>query len=172
MAERKHSCRHGGICSSLALGQCASVLFHSHRVTQNPSMAGVGRDLCGSPSPTPCPSRVTQSRLHSTASRRVLNISREGDSPTLGSLFQGSIILRVKRSPSSGQLFFFVKNKTFLCLWSRLNHLQLPAAGCTRGCGCTAEEPSVASLLRTSGLQLSCLCSWYEPPRAVLVAFL
>jgi len=43
---------------------------------------GVGRDLCGSPSPTPCPSRVTQSRLHSTTSRWVLNISREGDSPT------------------------------------------------------------------------------------------
>jgi len=38
---------------------------------------GVGRDLCGSPSPTPCPSRVTQSRLHSPASRRVWNISRE-----------------------------------------------------------------------------------------------
>jgi len=34
-------------------------------------MVGVGRALCGSPSPTPCPSRVTQSRLHSTASRRV-----------------------------------------------------------------------------------------------------
>ena len=40
----------------------------------------VGRDLCGSPSPTPCPSRVTQSRLHSTMSRQVWNISREGDS--------------------------------------------------------------------------------------------
>ena len=44
--------------------------------SQNHRVAGVGRDLCGSPSPTPCPSRVTQSRLHSTASRRVLNISR------------------------------------------------------------------------------------------------
>jgi len=40
---------------------------------------GVGRALCGSPSPTPCPSRVTQSRLHSTAARRGWNISREGD---------------------------------------------------------------------------------------------
>jgi len=35
--------------------------------SQNPSMVGVGRALCGSPSPTPCPSRVTQSRLHRTA---------------------------------------------------------------------------------------------------------
>jgi len=34
-------------------------------------MAGVGRALWGSPSPTPCPSRVAQSRLHSTAARRV-----------------------------------------------------------------------------------------------------
>jgi len=44
----------------------------------------------GSPSPTPCPSRVTQSRLHSTTSRGGLNISREGDSTaSLGSLGQG-----------------------------------------------------------------------------------
>ena len=51
-------------------------------------MVGFGRDLWGSPSPTPCPSRVTHSRLHSTASRRGLNISREGDSTaSLGSLF-------------------------------------------------------------------------------------
>ena len=40
-------------------------------------MSGVGRDLCRSPSPIPCPSRVTQSRLHRTMSRRGLNISRE-----------------------------------------------------------------------------------------------
>ena len=60
-------------------------------------LVGVGRDLCGSPSPTPCPSRVTQSRLHSTASRRGLNISREGDSTaSLGSLGQGSVTLRGK----------------------------------------------------------------------------
>jgi len=32
-----------------------------HRHTRR--MVGVGRDLCGSPSPTPCPSRVTYSRL-------------------------------------------------------------------------------------------------------------
>ena len=51
-------------------------------------MVRVGRDLCGSPGPTSCRSRVTQSRLHRTASRRVLNISRHGDSTaSLGSLF-------------------------------------------------------------------------------------
>ena len=31
--------------------------------SQNHRIVGVGRDLCGSPSPIPCPSRVTQSRL-------------------------------------------------------------------------------------------------------------
>ena len=69
------------------------------RVTesQTHSMLGVGRDLCGSPSPTPCPSRVTQSRGHSTVPRRGWNISREGDSPApLGSLGQGSGTLRGK----------------------------------------------------------------------------
>jgi len=61
-------------------------------------MFGVGRDLCGSFSPTPCRSRVTQSRLHSTAARQVWNISREGDSTaSLGSLFQGSVTLRGKK---------------------------------------------------------------------------
>ena len=65
---------------------------------QNHRMVGVGRALWGSPSPTPCPSRVTQSRLHSTASRRGWNISREGDSTaSLGSLGQGSITLRGKK---------------------------------------------------------------------------
>jgi len=68
------------------------------RESQNDSMVGVGRDLCGSPSPTPCRSRVTHSRLHRTLSRWVLNISREGDStPSLGSLCQGSVTLRGKK---------------------------------------------------------------------------
>ena len=46
----------------------------------------------GHPVQPPCRSRVTQSRLHRTLSRRGLNISREGDSTTsLSSLFQGSV---------------------------------------------------------------------------------
>ena len=66
--------------------------------SQNPSMVGAGRDPWGSPSPTPCPSRVTQSRLHSTAATRGWNISREGDSTaSLGSLGQGSGTLRGKK---------------------------------------------------------------------------
>ena len=72
--------------------------FSLSACSQDPSMAGVGRALCGSPSPTPCPSRGTQSRLHSTASRRGWNISREGDSTaSLGSLGQGSVTLRGKK---------------------------------------------------------------------------
>jgi len=60
-------------------------------------MLGVGRDVCGSPSPTPCQGRVTQSRLHRTLFRWALNISREGESTaSLGSLGQGSVTLRVK----------------------------------------------------------------------------
>ena len=46
----------------------------------------------------PCQSRVTYSSLHRVSSRWVLNISREGDSTTpLGSLFQDSVTLRVKK---------------------------------------------------------------------------
>jgi len=54
---------------------------------------------CGdSPVQPLCQSRVTQSRLHKTLSRRVLNISREGDSTTsLGSLGQCSVTLRGKK---------------------------------------------------------------------------
>ena len=72
--------------------------------SQNHRMFGVGRDLCGSPSPTPCPSRVTESRLHRTAARRGWNISREGDSTaSLGSLFQGSgfsLLEALRRQPA------------------------------------------------------------------------
>jgi len=68
------------------LGSCIRLITQNHR------MVGVGRDLWGSPSPTPCPSRVAYSRLQRTLSRRVLNISREGDSTaSLGSLFQCSV---------------------------------------------------------------------------------
>ena len=84
---------------------------HRRLITEslNDSMVGVGRDLCGSPSPTPCWSRVTQSRLHRTLSRRVWNISREGDSTTsLGRLFQSSVTLR-------GKKFFLMFRRNFLC---------------------------------------------------------
>ena len=77
---------------------------------QNHRIVGVGRDLCGSSCPTPCPSRVTQSRLHRTLSRRGWNISREGDSTaSLGSLGQGSVTLR-------GKKFFLGFRRNFLCL--------------------------------------------------------
>ena len=78
------------------------VVKRRNRLTelQNHRMVGVGRDLCGSPSPTPCPSRVTQNRLHRTTSRRGWNISREGDSTTsLGSLFRFAALISLL-SPS------------------------------------------------------------------------
>ena len=57
----------------------------------------------------PCQSRVTCSRLHRTLSRRILNISREGDSTTsLGNLFQCSVTHRVKK-------FFLMFRWNFLC---------------------------------------------------------
>jgi len=50
-----------------------------------------------------------QSRLHRTLSRRVLNLSREGDSTaSLGSLFQCSVTLR-------GKKFFLMFRRNFLC---------------------------------------------------------
>jgi len=54
---------------------------HTHplRITE---CSGLAETSVGHPVQPPCPSRVTQSRLHRTASRWVLNISREGDSTT------------------------------------------------------------------------------------------
>jgi len=50
-----------------------------HRIT---GWSGLEGTSVGHPVQPPCPSRVTQSRLHRTLSRRGLNISREGDSTT------------------------------------------------------------------------------------------
>ena len=61
----------------------------THRITESSGWEGPSVGHLVQPS---CRSRVTYSRLHRTSSRRVLNISREGDSTTfLGSLFQGSV---------------------------------------------------------------------------------
>jgi len=77
--------------------------------SQNHRMVEVGRDLCGSSSPTPLPK---QGHLQQAAQDRiqvVVNISREGDSTTsLGSLFQSSVTLRVKK-------FFLMFRWNFLC---------------------------------------------------------
>jgi len=77
-----------------------------HRI---PAWQGLEGTSGGHPAQPSCRSRVTYSRLHRTLSRRVLNISREGDSTTyLGSLFQCSVTLRVKK-------FFLMFRWNFLC---------------------------------------------------------
>ena len=77
-------------------------ISQNHRITEWSGLEGTSVGHLGQP---PCRSRVTQSRLH----RRVLNISREGDSTgPLGSLFQCSITLRVKK-------LFLIFSWNFLC---------------------------------------------------------
>jgi len=70
-----------------------------HKVTESQirRMVGVGRDLCGSSSPTLLPKQGHLQQAAQDLVQVVSNISREGDSTTsLGSLFQCSVTLRVK----------------------------------------------------------------------------
>jgi len=77
----------------------------NHRIPAWQGLEGTSGDLLVQP---PYQSRVIYGRLHSTTSRWVLNISREGESTTpLGNLFQGSITLKVKK-------FFLVFRRNFL----------------------------------------------------------
>ena len=57
----------------------ASLRSQNHRITEWSGLEGTS---VGHPVQPSCRSRVTYSRLHRTTSRRVLNISREGDSTT------------------------------------------------------------------------------------------
>ena len=69
--------------------------LQNHRIPAWQRLAGTS---VGHPVQPSCPSRVTYSRLHRTLSRRVWNISREGDSTaSLGSLGQGFVTLRGKK---------------------------------------------------------------------------
>jgi len=104
--EQGTSLARGGLSCSPRLHALHQLPPSSHRITERSGLEGTS---VGHPVQPPCPSMVTHSRLHRTLSRRVLNISREGESTaSLGSLGQGSITLRVKK-------FFLMFRWSFLC---------------------------------------------------------
>ena len=118
--------------------------------SQNHRMVGVGRDLWGHPVQPSCPSRVTQSRLQRTLSRRGWNISREGDSTaSLGSLGQGSVTLR-------GKKFFLGFRRNFLCFSLCPLPLQMPAVQPLHVC---FWEPPRGRPSAREGAELSADCS-------------
>jgi len=103
-------------------GQKSNLFYSSHRITECSGLEGTS---VGHPVQPSCRGRVTYSRLNRTLSRWGLNISREGDSTaSLGSLFQGSVTLRVKK-------LFLVFRRNFLCFRKfpfSQTRLLLPAA--------------------------------------------
>ena len=75
--------------SHAALVPSCHGVAHFQRSSPRSARRGLAQPAC---------SRATYSRLQRTLSRRVLNISREGDSTaSLGSLFQCSVTLRRKK---------------------------------------------------------------------------
>jgi len=98
-------------------------------------MVGVGRDLYGSSSPALPQKQGHYSRLHRTFSRQGLNISRGESTASLGSLFQRSVTLSVKK-------FFFMFRWNFLCF----NLCLLPLV---LSLGTTDKSLAPASLLMT-----------------------
>jgi len=65
------------LCSLVSRGSCCR-----RSQNQNHRMVGVGRDLCGSPSPTLLPKQGHPEQAAQDLVRGDLNISREGDSTT------------------------------------------------------------------------------------------
>ena len=145
-------------------------LFVSHRITEWYGLKGTSG---GHPVQPPCPSRVTQSRLHRTLSRRDLNISREADFTTSrGSLGQGSVTLR-------GKKFFLMFRRNFLCL--SLCPLPLrPQTGLHQSGHCKplhwhglpakrvkAKPPSKRNLRRAGSQRFTSLETWAAHPQSL-----
>lgn len=63
--------------------------------SQNHRIAGIGKDLWSSSSPTPLLKQVSYNRLHKKASRCVLNISRRSTTSLISSL-ECSVALKLK----------------------------------------------------------------------------
>lgn len=94
-------------CFQIHSCQLERLYFGQYRMLENHRIVGVGRDLWRSSSPT-FHKAVPLRKLHGLVSRRVLNISWEGDFTTsLGSLCQCSDTLTVK--------FFLTLIWNFLC---------------------------------------------------------
>ena len=103
-----------------------------------------------------CRSRVIYSRLHRTPSRRVLNISREGDSTTsLGSLFQCSVTLRGKKftgtEPGAWRLLHVTPGCRLARVRSRSRGKARKPCGVipAKPCGMAAAESVLASRERS-----------------------
>jgi len=95
---QEHSCvLHNDLFCREMLSTARALQPRDGTESQNHRMFGVGRDLCGSPSPTPCQSRVTYSGLHRTT-------SREGYAPPSGAFMIFRVLFQQKNEqPQSSQ---------------------------------------------------------------------
>ena len=88
-------------------------------LSQNHRIVGIGRDLCGSSSPTPLPKQGHLQQAVEDLVQAGLECLLLWRYSSLGSLFQGSVTLR-------GKKFFLMFRQNFLCFSLCLLPLVLP----------------------------------------------